>query len=141
MNAACRTAAAGAPGVGTGFNPDSAAEVTVPAADVVRIRWTLDPGQVYVVVDVETTGGKGEHHRVTEVGAVKLRDGEVIDTFIRSTGPLDKAALHAHCRANMSPQKTPNVWVQVESFPLTGSGKIQKFVLRDRFIAGEYAEL
>jgi len=31
--------------------------------------------------------------------------------------------------------------VQVESFPLTGSGKIQKFVLRDRFIDREYAEL
>jgi fatty-acyl-CoA synthase len=41
----------------------------------------------------------------------------------------------------MSPQKTPNVWVQVADFPLTGSGKIQKFVLRDRFIAKEYAKL
>jgi fatty-acyl-CoA synthase len=41
----------------------------------------------------------------------------------------------------MSPQKTPHVWVQVGDFPLTGSGKIQKFVLRDRFVSGEYAEL
>ena len=56
-------------------------------ADVVRIRWTLDPEQVYVVVDVETTGGKGEHHRVTEVGAVKVRDGEVIDTFSTLVNP------------------------------------------------------
>jgi fatty-acyl-CoA synthase len=31
--------------------------------------------------------------------------------------------------------------VQVESFPLTGSGKIQKFVLRDRFVAGEFTQL
>jgi fatty-acyl-CoA synthase len=31
--------------------------------------------------------------------------------------------------------------VQVEDFPLTGSGKIQKFVLRDRFIAGEFNDL
>ncbi|MCK0104180.1 hypothetical protein [Pseudohalocynthiibacter sp. F2068] len=44
-------------------------------------------------------------------------------------------------RTNMSPQKTPNVWVQVEDFPLTGSGKIQKFILRDRFVAGEFTEL
>ena len=85
-----------------------------------------------------------EHASVAEVAVVGLPDpkwGEVIGAFIRSTGPLDKAALHAHCRANMSPQKTPNVWVQVEDFPLTGSGKIQKFVLRDRFVAGEYTEL
>ncbi|MBT8092839.1 MAG: VRR-NUC domain-containing protein [Gammaproteobacteria bacterium] len=50
-------------------------------ADVVRIEWTLDPQQVYVVVDVETTGGRGDSHRVTEIGAVKLQDGEIIDRF------------------------------------------------------------
>ncbi len=50
-------------------------------ADVVRIRWTLDPEQAYVVVDVETTGGRGDAHRVTEVGAVKVRDGAIVDRF------------------------------------------------------------
>jgi DNA polymerase-3 subunit epsilon len=50
-------------------------------ADVVRVRWVLDPGQAYVVVDVETTGGRGEQHRVTEIGAVKVRGGEVVDRF------------------------------------------------------------
>jgi DNA polymerase-3 subunit epsilon len=50
-------------------------------ADVLRVRWVLDPAQRYVVVDVETTGGRGEHHRVTEVGAVKVVDGEIVDRF------------------------------------------------------------
>ena len=50
-------------------------------ADVVRVRWVLDPQQAYVVVDVETTGGRGEQHRVTEIGAVKVRDGKVVDRF------------------------------------------------------------
>lgn len=50
-------------------------------ADVVRIRWVLDATQEYVVVDVETTGGRGESHRVTEIGAIKVRDGRIIDTF------------------------------------------------------------
>lgn len=50
-------------------------------ADVLRVRWVLDPEQAYVVVDVETTGGRGEHHRVTEIGAVKVRAGEVVDRF------------------------------------------------------------
>ena len=51
------------------------------AADVVRIRWVLDPQQTYVVVDVETTGGRGENHRVTEIGAVKVQNGKVVDKF------------------------------------------------------------
>ena len=50
-------------------------------ADVLRVRWMLDPNQAYVVVDVETTGGKGENHRVTEIGAVKVRNGEIVDRF------------------------------------------------------------
>ncbi len=50
-------------------------------ADVVRVRWVLDPNQKYVVVDVETTGGRGEHHRVTEIGAIKLQDGKIVDRF------------------------------------------------------------
>lgn len=50
-------------------------------ADVLRVRWVLDPSQAYVVVDVETTGGRGEHHRVTEIGAVRIVDGAVVDRF------------------------------------------------------------
>ena len=50
-------------------------------ADILRVRWILDPAQAYVVVDVETTGGRGEHHRVTEIGAVRVVNGEVVDRF------------------------------------------------------------
>ena len=50
-------------------------------ADVLRVRWVLDPDQAYVVVDVETTGGRGDRHRVTEIGAVKVRDGTIEDRF------------------------------------------------------------
>ncbi|MBT8097217.1 MAG: VRR-NUC domain-containing protein [Woeseia sp.] len=50
-------------------------------ADVVRVRWVLDPDQTYVVVDVETTGGRGEQHRITEIGAVRVRNGKIIDRF------------------------------------------------------------
>ncbi len=50
-------------------------------ADVVRVRWVLDPQQAYVVVDVETTGGSGEQHRMTELAAVKVRDGRIVDRF------------------------------------------------------------
>jgi DNA polymerase-3 subunit epsilon len=49
--------------------------------DVVRVRWKPDPRQSYVVVDVETTGGLGGAHRVTEIGAVLVRDGQVLARF------------------------------------------------------------
>jgi DNA polymerase-3 subunit epsilon len=50
-------------------------------AEILRVRWVLDPEQTYVVVDVETTGGRGANHRVTEIGAVKVRCGKVVDRF------------------------------------------------------------
>jgi DNA polymerase-3 subunit epsilon len=50
-------------------------------AEVLRVRWVLHPDQAYAVVDVETTGGRGEQHRVTEIGAVKLVNGEIVDRF------------------------------------------------------------
>ena len=56
-------------------------------ADVVRVRWILDPDQDYVVVDVETTGGRGDQHRVTEIGAVRVRNGEVLEEFSSLLNP------------------------------------------------------
>lgn len=50
-------------------------------ADVIRIRWVLDPQQVYVVVDVETTGGRGDRHRITEVAAVKVQGRMVVGRY------------------------------------------------------------
>ena len=40
-------------------------------------------------------------------------------------------------RAELAAYKAPRLWVVVDEFPMTPSGKIQKFVLRDRFVAGE----
>jgi fatty-acyl-CoA synthase len=87
-----------------------------------------------------------EHPTVAECAVVGLPDdrwGEIIATFIRSERGVrvEREELHAHCREHMSPQKTPVVWVQVDEFPLTGSGKIRKFALRDKFLAGEYKAL
>ena len=49
--------------------------------EILKVKWQADPNQVYVVVDVETTGGTALFHRVTEIGAVKIQGGEVIDEF------------------------------------------------------------
>ena len=84
-----------------------------------------------------------EHASVAEVAVVGLPDetwGEVIAAFVRTDDgrEIDKDALHAHCRASLSPQKTPAVWCRVDAFPMTGSGKIQKFMLRDGYLEGQY---
>ncbi|QGK69416.1 DEDD exonuclease domain-containing protein [Allosaccharopolyspora coralli] len=41
----------------------------------------------FVVVDLETTGGSSEHDTVTEIGAVKVRGGEVIGEFATLVDP------------------------------------------------------
>jgi len=48
---------------------------------ITRIDWVIDPNQIYVVVDVETTGGRAGLHRLTEIGAVKIQNGKVIDEW------------------------------------------------------------
>ena len=86
-----------------------------------------------------------QHSTIAEVAVVGLPDerwGEIIACFVRTDGESapDVAELRRFCRAHLSPQKTPSVWCRVAAFPLTGSGKVQKFALREKFLAGEYGE-
>ncbi|MCH9674496.1 MAG: feruloyl-CoA synthetase, partial [Gammaproteobacteria bacterium] len=89
---------------------------------------------------VEIENALLEHPDVAEVAIVGLPDpkwGEVIACFVRSErADLDELELHRHCRQLLSPQKTPTVWCKVDAFPLTGSGKIQKFALREQYLSG-----
>jgi fatty-acyl-CoA synthase len=84
------------------------------------------------------------HPGVAEVAVVGLPDetwGEVVACFVRPADPANPPSrdeLRAHVRSILSPQKTPTVWVTVDAFPLTGSGKIQKFALRDAYTGGTY---
>ena len=87
-----------------------------------------------------------EHPVIAEVAVVGIRDdkwGEVVGCFFRTEENQVVAAnrLHGFCRERLSPQKTPAIWCRVEEFPMTGSRKIQKFVIRDRFLEGKYEAL
>ncbi|MBN7796471.1 AMP-binding protein [Parahaliea mediterranea] len=86
------------------------------------------------------------HPSVGEVAVVGLPDarwGEEIGAFLRPApgAELDREALFAYLRRELSAQKTPRLWFAVEAFPLTGSGKIQKFRLRELWQAGQYPPL
>lgn len=85
-----------------------------------------------------------EHDSVGEVAVVGIPDekwGEQVACFMRCVGGErpDDASLKGFIRERLSPQKTPAFWVWVEEWPLTGSGKIQKFKLREAYKAGEFA--
>lgn len=79
-----------------------------------------------------------EHPDVAEVAVVGVPDkrlGEAVAAFVRPAPgrSMDRKALAAHCRAQIAAQKTPAHWIEVAQWPLTGSGKIQKFELRRRW--------
>ena len=81
------------------------------------------------------------HPAVADVAVVGIPDakwGEQVAAFIRPAegGTASEADLHAFVREHLAPFKTPRHWVFVDSLPLTPSGKVQKFLLRDRFLEG-----
>lgn len=86
-----------------------------------------------------------DHAEVADVSVVGVPDekwGEIIAAVIR---PLDHGKppspdeLHAYCRSRMAAHKAPSLWFFVESYPLTPSGKIQKYILRSWISEGVLA--
>lgn len=84
-----------------------------------------------------------EHPAVADVAVAGVPDekwGEIVACFMRLSEGAERPTdddLKAFIRERLSPQKTPAHWVWVKEFPLTGSGKIQKFQLAESFVKGE----
>ncbi|MGI9612754.1 MAG: AMP-binding protein, partial [Acidimicrobiales bacterium] len=85
-----------------------------------------------------------KHPKVADVAVCGLPDekwGETVGAFIRDEDPDDPATdaeLHTYLREHLAPQKTPTSWYHVDEFPLTGSGKIQKFAIVENWEKGLY---
>jgi fatty-acyl-CoA synthase len=79
------------------------------------------------------------HPKVVEAQIVGLPDkfmGEEVAAVIKLK-PGEAATeeeLCAYCKANISRHKVPKYFRFVEAYPLTMSGKVQKFILRDQLI-------
>lgn len=148
----------------TGYNDDR--QATAKAIDDAGWLHTGDLGTMdargYVKVtgrvkDMIIRGGENlfpaeienamlEHEAIAEVAVVGVPDdkwGEQVACFMRCAGGArpEAAALKAFIRERLSPQKTPVYWIFVDEWPLTGSGKIQKFKLAEAFARGEYGVL
>ena len=81
------------------------------------------------------------HPGVADVAVVGVPDdywGEQVAAFVRSVPgqPVTQEELASYCRTQLASHKTPRHWVFVDAFPLTPSGKVQKYVLRERFTSG-----
>ena len=81
------------------------------------------------------------HPEVAEIAVVGVPDdkyGEQVVAFVRRTddSEITSTELTTHCRERLAAFKRPRSWVFVDSFPLTASGKIQKFVLREQYAKG-----
>jgi acyl-CoA synthetase (AMP-forming)/AMP-acid ligase II len=85
------------------------------------------------------------HPEVSQVSVVGVPDerwGEIVVAVVIPRDPAaapDPAELTAYCRSHLARHKVPVQWFMVERFPLTPSGKIQKFILRDQILSATIA--
>ncbi|MDQ1660418.1 MAG: fatty-acyl-CoA synthase [Blastococcus sp.] len=83
------------------------------------------------------------HEDIAEVAVIGVADerwGEQIAAVIRAkdpSAPPTPEALRAWCRERIAAHKVPSYWYFTQSYPMTPSGKVQKFVLRDQIDGGQ----
>ena len=76
------------------------------------------------VSDVQVIGVPDERYGEAVMAYVKLRAGATVDG----------EALREHCRERIAHYKVPKYVESIDEFPMTVTGKIQKYKLRDRAI-------
>lgn len=84
------------------------------------------------VLSAAVFGNPDSHWGEIVCAAVQLRD---------TNTPTSSEDLRAHCRGELAPHKTPVRWYVCSDWPLTGSGKVQKFRLREMADAEKLALL
>lgn len=75
---------------------------------ITRVEWFRDPMQPYVVVDIETTGGRAGHHRITEIGMVKRINGETVAEWQSLINPQRRIPSHITSLTGIDNQMVAN---------------------------------
>ena len=73
------------------------------------------------IEDVQVIGIPSDKYGEEVMAWVKVKDG----------ASLDEAALDTYCRGQIATFKIPKYWRLVEEFPMTVTGKIQKYKMRE----------
>ncbi|HEY2042193.1 MAG TPA: AMP-binding protein [Jatrophihabitans sp.] len=86
------------------------------------------------------------HPAVAGAAVVGIPDdvwGEQIAAVVEFRAGANATAeeLRGFCRAEMSAHKTPSHWIFVGQLPVTPTGKVQKFLLRQQLASGELVEV
>jgi fatty-acyl-CoA synthase len=106
---------------------------------IIRGGENIAPAEIESVV--------GEHESVTETAVIGLPDekmGEIVAAVIQARGDIDqdlKDRLCDHVGARLAPFKIPSRWFVADELPVTPTGKLRKFELRDAILRGELREL
>ena len=79
------------------------------------------------------------HPAVANVAVLGVPDphwGEQVAAFVIPVpgSTLDAYELSVYARRRLAPHKAPRIWRFVDAFPMTASGKVQKFALRDQLL-------
>lgn len=107
-----------------------------------RIKDTIKTGGINVApADIEAKLGNLEG--VVDAYAFPIPSaerGEVVGAalVVEAGQTIDEASIREHCREFLSGYKRPEGLIVLEKaeVPMTGSGKVQKGILRDRLLAG-----
>ena len=110
-----------------------------PDDDVLRMRGRVRDviirgGENIYPAEVENV--IAQHPSVAEVAVVAAADprwGQVPVAFVRPASDIiDGAELERFARERLAGFKVPRTWHTIDDFPLTASGKVQKFRLSER---------
>lgn len=77
--------------------------------------------------EIETT--LMQYDSVNEVAVIGRDDpkrGQIIVAYIATDKPIETDAIEQFCRKNLAPYKVPAEFIQMESLPKAGSGKVNK---------------
>jgi acyl-CoA synthetase (AMP-forming)/AMP-acid ligase II len=102
-----------------------------------RLKDIINPGGE-LVYSIEVENALHAHAAVREVAVIAVPDprlGEAVGAIVvlHDGAACDAAALQAHCRTRLAGYKVPRTVVFVQALPRTGSGKISKRELRQRY--------
>jgi fatty-acyl-CoA synthase len=65
------------------------------------------------------------------IGVPSVRYGEEVMAWVRLRAPVTEEELRAFCTGKIAHYKIPRFWKVVDAFPMTVTGKVQKFRMRE----------